>query len=240
MIYNQYEFDIRLEWGYQGVQELAPISDVIIIVDILSYSTCVDIATSNGAIIYPYRWKDETAISYAKSMGAELADLKRISTGGFSLSPTSLLDIKSQTKLVLPSPNGATLSLLTGETPTLCGGLRNAEAVAKTAIGFGTKISIIPAGEQWADNSLRPSFEDLIGAGAIISYLTGVLSPESKTALYAYLATKNNLLDEVRKCSSGKELIERDFEKDIDLACEFNISNNTPILINKGYQAKQS
>lgn len=239
MTYNQNEFDIRLEWGYRGVQELAPISDVIIIVDILSYSTCVDIATSNGAIICPYRWKDETAISYAKSMGAELADLTRKSAGGFSLSPVSLLDIKPGTKLVLPSPNGATLSLLTGETTTLCGGLRNAEAVAKTAISLGSKISIIPAGEQWTDNSLRPSFEDLIGAGAIISYLTGELSPESKTALYAYLAIKNNLLEEVKKCSSGKELIERGFEKDVDLACEFNISNNTPILLNKAYSSKK-
>ena len=218
MTYNQREFDIRLEWGYRGVKELAPISDIVIIVDILSFSTCVDIATSNGAIIYPYRWKDETAIAYAKAMGAELADFKRGSTDGFSLSPASLLDIKSNTKLIIPSPNGSTLTLSTGNTSTLCGSLRNAEAVAKAAISFGTKISIIPAGEQWADKSLRPSFEDLIGAGAIISYLTGNLSPESKTALYGYLTIKENLLVEVKKCSSGKELIEKGFERDIDLA----------------------
>lgn len=75
MIYNQQEYDIRLEWGLRGVEELAPISDVIIIIDILSFSTCVDIATRNGAIIYPYRWKDESAIKYAKTMEAELAIL---------------------------------------------------------------------------------------------------------------------------------------------------------------------
>ncbi|MFZ1789123.1 MAG: hypothetical protein WAT92_12450 [Saprospiraceae bacterium] len=118
MIYNQQEFDIRFEWGLKGVEELAPISDVIIIVDVLSFSTCVDIATKNGADIFPYRWKDDSAIDYAKNLNAELADFKRKYTDGFSLSPTSLLDIQPKTKLVLPSPNGSTLCLSTGTTPT--------------------------------------------------------------------------------------------------------------------------
>lgn len=62
MIYNQQEFEIRMEWGLKGVEMLAPVSDVMIIVDVLSFSTCVDIATQRGAVIYPYRWKDESAI----------------------------------------------------------------------------------------------------------------------------------------------------------------------------------
>ena len=235
MIYNQQEFDIKLEWGIHGVEELAPISDVIILVDILSFSTCVDIATNNGAIIYPYRWKDGTAIDYAISLGAELADFERKFADGYSLSPTSLINIQPQTKLVLPSPNGSTLSLATKTTPTLCGCLRNAAAVAKYAMSFGKKISIVPAGEQWEDISLRPAFEDLIGAGAIISYLRGDLSPESKTALSVFEELKTNLLKEIKHCSSGKELTDRGFEKDIDLACDFNISDNIPCLIGKAY-----
>lgn len=230
MIYNQQEFDIRLEWGLKGVEELAPISDVIIIVDVLSFSTCVDIATKNGAFIFPYRWKDNSAIEYAKILNAELADFKRKYTDGFSLSPTSLLNIKPKTKLILPSPNGSTLSLSTGTTPTLCGSLRNAEAVATLAKKYGNKISIIAAGEQWTDKSLRVAFEDLVGAGAIISYLTGNLSPESKTGLSIFEDSRTTLLEYIKKCSSGKELIERGFEKDILLACDFNSSNNVPVL----------
>ena len=183
MLYNQQEFDIKLEWGIRGVEELAPISDVIIIVDILSFSTCVDIATKNGAIIYPYQWKDETAAAYAHSIPAELADFNRKHTGGFSLSPASLCNIQKRTRLVLPSPNGSTLCLGTRDTPTLCGSLRNAKAVAQFAMTIGNKVSVIPAGEQWTDETLRVAFEDLIGAGAIISHLTRNLSPESKTAL---------------------------------------------------------
>lgn len=230
MTYNQAEFDIRLEWGGAGVEELAPISDVIIIVDVLSFSTCVDIATSRGASIYPYRWKDATALDYAKAINAELADFDRKFSNGFSLSPTSLLGIKSGVKLVLPSPNGSALTLATQDTPTICGCLRNAKAVATYAMSIGEKIALVPAGEKWPDHSLRVAFEDLLGAGAIISYLRGSLSPESRAAMTIFNATSNEILQEVKKCSSGKELIERGFEKDLDLACALNSSTNVPIF----------
>ena len=102
--------------------------------------------------------------------------------------------------------------------------------VATAAKKYGNKISIIAAGEQWADKSLRVAFEDLVGAGAIISYLTGNLSPESMTGLTIYQNSKATLFDDIIKCSSGKELIDRGFEKDILLACELNSSDNVPLL----------
>jgi 2-phosphosulfolactate phosphatase len=46
-------------------------------------------------------------------------------------------------------------------------------AIAKYTRQLGGSVAVIPAGERWEDGSLRPCFEDLIGAGAIISYLTG-------------------------------------------------------------------
>ena len=126
MFYDQTEFDVRFEWGEQGVSRLAPHSDVVVIVDVLSFSTCVDIATSNGAVILPYRWQDESAIAFAQSRQAEMASFTRRYTGGYSLSPTSLLAIPARTRLVLPSPNGATLTFLAGSTSVLTGCLRNA------------------------------------------------------------------------------------------------------------------
>ncbi len=144
-IFNQSEFELRCEWGDLGVAKLAPVSDVVVIVDVLSFSTCVEIATNNGAIIFPYRWKDESAFSYALSVNAEVASFQRQSSNGYSLSPSSLIDIPAGAKLVLPSPNGATLSLNTGPTPTLTGCLRNSEAIAQFAMAHGTRIAIIPA-----------------------------------------------------------------------------------------------
>lgn len=235
MIYNQSEFDIKCEWGNNGIKELSPVSDVIIIVDVLSFSTCVDIAVSQSAVVYPYKYKDDSAIEYAKLLGAELASSER-SKNCFSLSPVSLQNIPAGTKLVLPSPNGATLSLAAESMHAICGCLRNAKAVAEYAMNIGNKISVIPAGERWLDDSsLRSSFEDLLGAGAIISYLNGSLSPESKSALAVFESMKNSLPDEIKKCSSGKELIGRGFEEDVSLACELNVSDCVPLLKDKSY-----
>ena len=84
--FDQESFDICCEWGMAGVQQLAP-SDVIIIVDVLSFSTSVDIAVSRGAIVYPYRWKDDSAVRYAQERSAELAGPRNRSKGKFSLAP---------------------------------------------------------------------------------------------------------------------------------------------------------
>jgi len=238
MTYNQVEFVIKFEWGINGVEMLAPVSDVIIIVDILSFSTCVDIAVGRGAIVYPFKYKDESAAEYAKSFDAELASHNR-SSGSYSLSPSSLINIANGTKLVLPSPNGATLSLVRSAAPVICGCLRNAKAVAEYAQriskSIGNKIGVIAAGERWKhDGSLRPAFEDLIGAGAIISYLKGSLSPESKSARNAFIAVQD-LKTDLKNCSSGKDLIELGFENDVNLASEFNVSSVVPLLKENSY-----
>lgn len=62
MNFDQAEFEVRCEWGEKGVLQLAPISDVVIIIDVLSFSTCIDIANSRGAIVFPYQWQDEEVL----------------------------------------------------------------------------------------------------------------------------------------------------------------------------------
>lgn len=79
----------------------------------LSFSTCVEVATNNGAIIFPYSFGDESVVDYAKSIQAELATHRqRWSTSRYSLSPLSLVNIPAGTRLVLPSPNGSFLTSL--------------------------------------------------------------------------------------------------------------------------------
>jgi 2-phosphosulfolactate phosphatase len=229
MIYNQVEFDLRCEWGVNGINQLVDISDVVIIVDILSFTTCVEIAVNNQAVIFPYRYKDNSAVDYARSLKAELASFNR-DAQKYCLSPTSLIDIPSGTKLVLPSPNGATLSLLTGNIPTIAGCLRNCQAIARFAETIGDKIAVVPCGEKWEDRSLRPAIEDLLGAGAILSYLTGKKSPEAEAAVAVFERFQHNLLGAIAQCSSGKELIARGFSEDIELATSFNISTCIPML----------
>jgi 2-phosphosulfolactate phosphatase len=235
MTFDQQGFDIRCEWGEHGVAVLAPISDAVIIVDVLSFSTSVDVAVRNGALVFPYRWRDERAAAFAASVDAELADPRRTSRR-YSLSPASLLHVEPGTRIVLPSPNGATLTLAARPTPVLAGCLRNAEAVAGAARKVGPKIAVIAAGERWRDDhSLRPSLEDYIGAGAIISCLGGRQSPEAAGAVAAFRAAKPRLSECLQQCSSGRELAELGFAEDVRLAAELNVSECAPVLSGEAF-----
>lgn len=235
MFFDQGEFDIRCEWGKHGVDTLAPISDVVIIVDVLSFSTSVNIAVDNGAVVFPYAHRDEQAAEFAAAVNAQLAEPMR-SESRYSLSPQALTRLPPGFRIVLPSPNGATLALAARKTPVLAGCLRNARAVAQAAQKFGPMIAVIPAGERWLDDdSLRPSFEDLVGAGAIISHLNGRLSPEAVSAVAAFQSTRNRLFEYLRQCSSGKELIELGFPEDVNLASRLDASNSAPVLIDGAF-----
>jgi 2-phosphosulfolactate phosphatase len=206
MVFDQQPFDIRCEWSLAGLRQLAVNSAAVVIVDVLSFSTCVDIAVSRGAVVYPYRWRDASAAAYAQSLGAVLAEGRRHAPG-YSLSPASLLHMPAGTRLVLPSPNGAALSTLAGQLPTFAGCLRNARAVAAVLPTLGRRISLIPAGERWEDGSLRPAFEDLLGAGAIIRQLPGTRSPEAAMAEAVFLRFQHDLGERLQQCGSSRREI---------------------------------
>jgi 2-phosphosulfolactate phosphatase len=236
MYFSQREYEVRFEWGLAGVQALAPVSDVVVIVDVLSFTTCVDIVVGSGGFILPYRGPVEALAEFAAANEAFYADRKRSGEGAYSLSPASLVTIPAGTRLVLPSPNGSTLSLAAEGIPTLAGCLRNARAVAEKAGQLGQRISVIAAGERWQqDGSLRPSLEDLVGAGAILSYLEGNRSPEAETAVTTFHSVQSNLLETLQRCGSGKELVGRGFEPDVHLAAQLNVSSAAPVLVDGVY-----
>jgi 2-phosphosulfolactate phosphatase len=232
---DQSEFDIRCEWGEGGVKTLAPISDVVIIVDVLSFCTCVDIAVARGVAVFPFGWKDERANAFAAEKQAHLAAGR--GGAGYSLSPASLVSIERGARLVLPSPNGSALTRLAKPSTTFAGCLRNACAVAGAAQELGRKIAVIPAGERWPDHALRPAIEDWRGAGAIISRLRGNRSSEAQCAAHSFAAARENLSALLKTCSSGKELIERGFADDVALAAEVDCSVSAPLLRDDKYTA---
>jgi 2-phosphosulfolactate phosphatase len=235
MVFDQQPYEIRCEWGAPGLRHLAEHSDAVVIVDVLSFSTSVDIAVSREAVVYPYRWRDATAAAYAHSRQAVLADVRRRSTTGYSLSPASLLHIAAGTRLVLPSPNGAFLSTMTGTLPTFTGCLRNARALAAVLCTIGRRISLIPAGERWPDGSLRPAFEDLLGAGAIIHHLPGRRSPEAAAAEAIFLHCQHDVGMYLQQCGSGKELMQWGCAADVALAAALEQSDCVPVLQEEAY-----
>lgn len=222
------ETEIFCEWGAGGITKLSPHVDIFIIVDVLSFSTCVDAAVSNGAFIIPFPHKDERAAEFARENNAELASIKRSKTE-YSLSPSSLVSIKPGLRLVLPSPNGSELSLASDKiTLTAC--LRNCRAVAEYVNTLGKNIGVIPAGEKRKDDAIRLAMEDYIGAGAVISFLNGRRSESAEDAELSFKGFRRNLYDTVRKSVSGIELAEMGFPEDVKFACELDAGRSVPLL----------
>ncbi|WDL96702.1 2-phosphosulfolactate phosphatase [Alicyclobacillus sp. ALC3] len=116
----------------EGLQCLAPKLDIVVIVDVLSFTTAVSVAVERGATVYPYRWADDSAASFAESKAAIL--LGRREERGLSLSPASLAHVESGQRLVMPSPNGSMLSFVAASfgKQVIAGSLRNAKAAADT------------------------------------------------------------------------------------------------------------
>lgn len=233
MFADQVHFDVRCEWGSHALHKIAA-SDVVVIVDVLSFSTCVEIAVANGAMIYPFPMGADAPEEYSRRHGAHLAT--RRGTGLYSLSPTSLESIPSGTRLVLPSPNGSNLSFHAQGDCVLAGCIRNARAVARFAMRKGKTVTVIPAGERWKDDGLlRPAIEDCIGAGALIEHLEGTLSPEARMARAVFREARASLYDTLLSCASGRELDESGFSNDVKLAAMLDVSDVVPVFHSPAY-----
>jgi 2-phosphosulfolactate phosphatase len=227
---SQHGFDRRFDWGLAGSRQLADV-DVIVVVDVLSFSTAVDVAVARGAAVIPARWRDSRASDLADKLGAILAVGRSAmsSEHPYSLSPASLVQLTKETLLVLPSPNGATICAeAAGAGATIFAGcLRNAEAVATASAAAGATVGVIAAGEQWPDGSMRPAVEDLVGAGAILDRLGGTPSPEARSAIAVARATTTAQL---AACASARELVALGYDKDVEIALRLNVSSVAPVL----------
>ena len=222
--FDQAAWSCRCEWGEAAIGALAP-ADVTIVVDVFSFTTCVDVAVSRGAAILPYAWNDPSAAAFARAHDAELAGRRR--KAKYSLAPESYLDVPAGLRCVLPSPNGAQITLAAARSGcvVLAGSLRNARAVADVAQRLGRTFNVIPAGERWLDGSLRYALEDWLGAGAILRYLRGSRSPESETAIAAFELHSTRLVETLDRCGSGRELAGRGHEKDKFIAAALDVSS---------------
>jgi 2-phosphosulfolactate phosphatase len=230
--FSQLGWTSRCEWGCDAVTALAP-ADVIIVVDVFSFSTCIDVAVSRGVTIIPYGWNgwdDPAAPEFARAHGAELAGKRRHSR--YSLAPGSYLDAPMGLRCVLPSPNGARVSLAAAASGAvvLAGCLRNARAVAAAAQQTGRTFNVIPAGERWGDGSLRPALEDSLGAGAILSCLPGPRSPEAEAAVVIFERYRDDLVAALDASGSGRELDGRGHYDDKFIAGQLDVSRCVPRL----------
>ena len=225
---GQSDWDVRFEWGPAGVEAVP--GDAVVVVDVLRFTTAVDAGVSRGAVVYPYRWKDDSAVDYAARIGAVLADPG--DPKGPSLSPVSLLALGADDRVVLPSPNGSTCAAIASAmgSTVIAGCLRNASAVGKWLNGRARTVTVIACGEKWPDGSLRPSLEDYLGAGAVVAALDGSVSPEAAAAAEAWLDAAPRVSEVISSCVSGREVVARGWGRDLEFALAVDASNCVPVL----------
>ena len=236
---RQSRFGVRLGWGPEGLAGVGRGAAAVVVVDVLSFSTATEVATSRGIEVVPCAWRDGRSAELARELGAVLAGRRG---SDVSLSPSALAELRDVDRIVLPSPNGSALTHAAAETgaTVLLGCLRNRAAVARAALAVGPPIAVIAAGERWPhDGSLRPALEDLLGSGAVIEYVLrkgaearGLQpSPEALAAAATFSATEPRLVEAVRGCASGLELCEQGWSGDVELAAALDVSPCVPRLV---------
>jgi len=234
--HRQLQAMVTLEWGPPGIEALTDV-EIAVVVDVLSFTTTLSVAVDAGAVVLPHPWR-EGAEDLAREHDAVAAvGRSRAGEGQVSLSPASMrAHARPGMRIVLPSPNGATLAYRLADRGARCMGasLRNATAVAEwIADQRPSRVAVIPAGERWPDDSLRPAVEDLWGAGAVVAALVrrgvGRASAEARVAAAAFTALDDPAAA-LRDCASGRELIDAGFAEDVEIAAEVDSSRAVPVL----------
>ncbi len=253
--HRQSGFALRLDWGTRGADAVADGCSVAVVVDVLSFTTTVTVAADRGVAVWPYPWGDDGARAFAATHDAVLAvGRSRAGPGDVSLSPGSVRRAPDLRRLVLPSPNGSTISArLAGRVPVVvAAGLRNRRAVATWLLDRSTadpdlRVAVVCAGERWPDGTLRPAVEDLWGAGALVTLLVEAgwpsIAPEAVAAAAAFDGCAGRRVgsagdttagditaDALHACASGRELVDAGHPDDVAVAAELDRSRAVPVL----------
>jgi 2-phosphosulfolactate phosphatase len=246
-MFDQAPYTCGMEWGPRGARDAAERGEVVIVVDVLRFSSATVTAVQYGAWIYPLPWEGD-AEAYARHVGAEVAQGRE---GGRSLSPLSFGPSDAGRRFVLRSPNGAAAASAAAARGArlLVGCLLNATGVAAEAERLrrlaGACVTVVPCGEQWADAApneqrLRPCVEDYLGAGAILARLGGNLSPEAEVCAEAFRGARLRLAELIWECGSGRELRERGFGEDVRHSAQLDRYAAVPMLLGGHFENRAS
>ena len=227
---SQLAYQCRVEWGYEGARRAAARHDIVVVVDILRFSTAAVVAVAHGAVVH------------VEGEGTSQLNHNQ----GDILSPGRHEAVVSGTHVTLRSPNGAMCCRYGKEAPHLfIAALINARAAAQAATavlaGRDQGISVIACGERRrgvsADGPLRFAIEDYLGAGAILFYLDLPKSAEAQVCQAAFEATRDCLPALLLDSTSGWELRHKGLAEDVRYAARLNAVEAVPILRGEDLQA---
>ena len=236
----QQGFDVRLSWGPAGVEALGPHVAVLVLVDVLRFTTAVDVATARGAAVRPATWPFDPARAPGSAVAPDATHVVVADGSGpgqLGLSPGGLAALGPGDDVVLPSANGSHCSALAAGSGAVvvAACLRNATAVARYAAEAGPgAVGIVPCGERWGDGRLRPAVEDLVGAGAVVGALAAPPYAPSCRARgrgrRGRSAACTDLAAMLDECESGRELHSKGLAGDLVWAAACDVSDSVPVL----------
>ncbi len=144
-------------------------------------------------------------------------------------------------------PSGAAgrlaLDLVTRVTTVVAGSLHNARAVADWLAREHDEdeqtVAVIAVGDAWPDGSLRPTLEDLWGAGAILAALEDHdwrgLSPEAAWAADSYRLVVGREESHLVACAGGQSCIAAGQRDEVRRAADVDGSRTVPLLGSQGF-----
>lgn len=215
---SQAGFAFQFDWGHDGLDALAERAGVIVIVDVLTFSSIVCCAVESRA---------EAVI-----------DPARLSNDARPCSPISVTDALTMTggaMLDLTASSAATLALQAQRLApyVLCGCLRNAHATARAArLLAGTAPIVVIANDLADEAGRRFGVEDLIGAGAVLAALDPSnavsdprCSPEAAAARAAFVGARPRLVDAIGRCATATRLIADGREPDLAACAALDVAD---------------
>ena len=244
----QQPYEVRFDWGRDGLRGIAPTAGVIVVIDAISFTTTVEMGVSLGLEVQPFegvRPDAEDADAQGRFGDARLAG--RRGDPGVSLSPSSMTEQNvaefGARRAVVPSLNGSRLTALaaTYGVPVVAASLRNRTAVARWILDYQNRlgrramVAIVAAGEVRSDETVRFAVEDMLTAGAVIDALgtlgVDACSPEAAAACASYTGLARGVGHLFTASVSGGELLADDQGEDIRVACRTDVSETVPVLV---------
>ena len=237
---------VHVSWGPTAAALASQRGDVVVVVDVLSFSTTLSIAVAREFTCLVYSGAEIEALGgpalAAIRLGARpLASRAAAASGQPSLSPASLLFAEPGQRVVVTSLNGASVvAAAAGAPAVLVGSLRNATACARTAAQLlgetrAGRITVVACGEQWSSvapdaRGLRPCAEDWLGAGAICAGLAELgysLSAEARLAAATWSTDLG--YEDLGDCVSARELRSAGYAADVELALQVDTDEKVPV-----------
>ncbi len=237
---EQAGFAVRLEWGREGARAAAVRRDLIVVVDVLRFTSAVTTAVHCGLAVVPCaEGEDEMALS--AELGIRLPDPWDQAARRAGLSPRTYVHRAAGERILLPSPNGATCARCARTARAVfAGSLLNATAVARAVraelAAAPGPVTVVACGERnfplsaGGDGGLRFALEDYLGAGAVLAELPGPLSPEAVVCARSFSSSRGDLEVLLLDCASGRELISKGLGEDVPFCAQLDVFPTAPVL----------